>query len=161
MRQFDHPILNQVAALQFPEPNKVFITHGSALVVYGVRDSHDSGDIDLITSGENMLHLQQNLGWKIEEKSISDNASHSSKTVKRLLSPDGLFDVYEHDFVAKWFKEKGRGRVYLDQLKTFCEQDSSTGLWVATPEFVRLTKEGSTRPKDIEDIQLIDEYLTA
>lgn len=160
MRQFDHPIISQVATLRFPEPDQVFITHGSALVVYGVRDSHEGGDVDLITSGENMLYLQQKLGWNMEEKIIG-NPSSPPKTVKCLLSPDGLFDVYEHDFVAKWFKEKGRGRVYLEQLKTFCEQDSSTGLWVATPEFVRLTKEESERPKDIEDIRLIDEYLAA
>jgi len=159
MRRFDHPILQRIQELGAPKPSDIVITHGSALAVYGVRDENPQSDIDLVTSQENIDYFLTVLHWRTQGRTTGHDAAGLPKIVARVLSPDNKFDVYLHDFVAKWFRERGKGRVYLPQLKELSEQDEATGIWVATPDFVRLTKEGSTRQKDIDDIAHIDAYL--
>lgn len=161
MRQFDHPYLQRVLELGAPNPQDIIITHGSALVVYGVRPENPGGDIDLVTTPENIAYFRRILGWGVLRRSTGYDEAGLPKTVTRTLSPDGEFDTYSHDYIAKWFRETGRGRIYPPELKDFSEQDEATGLWVAKPGLVRLTKEESKRPKDIEDTRLIDEYLAA
>ncbi|MDB5177731.1 MAG: hypothetical protein JWO61_114 [Candidatus Saccharibacteria bacterium] len=162
MRQLDHPILDQVAALDFPKPSEVTITHGSALVIYGVREAHIDGDIDIVTTPENIAYaLERLVGWKAIAGATSYYDDRLPTTLTRIVSPDGMYDMYGHDFVPKWYQKTGRGRVYPGDLLAFSEQDKQTGIRVATPRFVRLTKEGSMRQNDIDDIHLIDEYLLA
>lgn len=158
MRQFDHPYIQYVLELGAPSPEDIIITHGSALVVYGVRPENSGGDIDLVTTPENITYLRKILGWEVLRRSTGYDKEGLPKTVTRTLSPEGDVDVYSHDFIAKWYRESGRGRLYPSELKDFSEQDKDTGLWIAKPRLVRLTKEESKRPKDVEDIRLIDEY---
>ena len=162
MRQFDHPILDEVAALDFPKPHEVTITHGSALVIYGVREAHADGDIDIVATPENIDYaLERLVGWKAIAGATSYYDDRLPTTLMRIVSSDGRYDMYGHDFVPKWFHKTGRGRLYPGDLTAFSEQDEKTGIWVATPRLVRLTKEGSTRQNDIDDIRLIDTYLEA
>ena len=60
MAQFEHPYLSKVAALRLPEPERAMITHGSALVVRGVREPNEGGDIDLVVSQPNIEHMRRN-----------------------------------------------------------------------------------------------------
>jgi len=159
MRLFEHPILQRVVELGAPHPEDIVITHGSALVIYGIREKNPRGDIDIVTTKQNITYLQEILGWKEVPRTIGYDKAGVPKTVSRTVSLDGEFDVYLHDFVAAWAKEQGQGRVQLSRLKEFSEQDRATGIWVAMPQFVRLTKEKSPRQKDIDDIVLIDTYL--
>lgn len=159
MTRFHHPFIDRVAALELPCKEDVIITHGSALVIHGVRPAHHGGDIDLTTTRENIRYMRQVLGWEALRRTTGYDDGGLPKTVTYTMSPDGEFDVYEQDFIPRRYFATGKGRVYPEELKAHSEQDDKTGLWVARPEFVRLTKELSRREKDAEDIRLIDRYL--
>lgn len=64
MTQFDHPYLQQIMELELPASSDVVITHGSALVVRGVRPAHAKGDIDIATTRQNIDYLARRFGWK-------------------------------------------------------------------------------------------------
>ncbi len=141
MTRFSHPIVQEVAALELPRPDQVVINHGSALVVRGLRDEHDDGDIDILTSEQNIHYLRDTLGWQ-----EYDNAG------KRAVQDDARrFDVHAWDAVPG-------GRLQLADEIERSEQDETTGIWVASLELVRETKLGTGRPQDEKDIDLIDRH---
>lgn len=142
MASFDHQILHEVAALQLPFPEQVVINHGSALVVRGLRAEHEHGDIDILTSEQNLQYLRETLGWR-----EYDNAG------KTAVQDDARrFDVH------LWDEAAGK-RLTLEQEIIRSEQDESTGIWVASLELVRETKLSTGRPQDEADIELIDNFL--
>lgn len=159
MPRFKHPFIESVVALDFPSPQDVIITHGSALVIRGVRPAHELGDIDLTTTRENIRYIRNILGWEALRRTTGYDDTGLPKTVTYTMSPDGMFDVYEQDFVPLLYRQTGRGRVYPEELKTYSDQDEETGIWVARLAFVRQTKEASSREKDVVDIELIDRHL--
>lgn len=160
MPRFKHPIVAEVAALGLPDTEQTVITHGSALVVRGIREPHEDGDIDLVTSSGNSTYLREVLGWKKIRRTTGYTDDGLPKTITQTISPDGRFDVYLWDFIPKQYQETGKGRVYLDELITnHSERDDHTGIWVAKPEFVLRTKQDTGREKDLLDIRLIDEHM--
>lgn len=50
--------------LELPAPADVVITHGSALVVRGLRPARAEGDIDMATTHQNIEYLARRFGWK-------------------------------------------------------------------------------------------------
>ncbi len=161
MAQFEHPYLSKVAALRLPEPERAMITHGSALVVRGVREPNEGGDIDLVVSQPNIEHMRRNLGWAATRQ-LKYYAEDEPLRIRYTRSPDGEFDAFAHDFIPEEYLKTGRGRVYLPELLERhdyrFDQDAFTGIWVASLDHVAATKRGTGRPKDEADLRRIDEY---
>src|SRR5690606_36376402 len=135
--QFTQPIIQDVAALQLPAPEQVVINHGSALVIRGLRAEHEHGDIDILTSEQNLQYLRQTPGW-----SEYDNAGRTA-----VQDDARRFDVHAWD-------ESPSGRLLLDDEIARSEQDKTTRIWVASLELVRETTLGTGRPQDEADIEL-------
>lgn len=156
MPHFDHPILDEVAALQVPCPEDIVINHGAALVIRGVRAEHDDGDIDATISLDNSDHLLRLPGWTTSLKEVGKRADGSTITVSVVHDAERRFDFHAWDFSVPRYEATGKGRVSLEEQKTRAEQDERTGIWVATLEYVRETKQSTGRPQDRADIELID-----
>lgn len=143
MARFDHPIVAEVASLDLPYPEQVVINHGSALVVRGLRDEHQDGDIDMLTSQRNIDYLVGELGWRAYEQ--NDRTAYRDSA--------GRFDVH------LWDGTSGRRLLVADEIVR-SDQDEATSIWIASLELVRETKLDTGRPQDIADIALIDACAT-
>jgi hypothetical protein len=159
MPRFDHPILKEVAALGMPRPNEVVINHGAALVARGVRAEHEIGDIDFSTSLENIIFLREELGWRAVSMVVGRKGDGTDMTMTATRDSRDRFDAHRWDFSPPRYRRTGKGRIYLPEQLERAEQDEDTGIYVATLEYVRETKQGTDRAKDREDIELIDAYL--
>jgi hypothetical protein len=160
MTRFHHRhILEEVAALDMPRPEEVVITHGSALVVRGIRPEHPNGDIDIVTSLENNLYLEQELGFRAVRMVVGVNSAGKEVEVISRRDEQNRFDSHRWDFSIARYNRKKKGRIYLPELGSMSEQDTETGIWVATPELVLLTKLETGRPGDIEDARRIEQYI--
>lgn len=142
MARFEHPIIAEIAALNLPYPDEVVVNHGSALVIRGLRGEHDGGDIDVLTSTRNIDYLTQALSWKSYK--LSDRTAYRDSA--------GRFDVHAWDGSSEH-------RLLLADEIARSDQDESTGIWVASLELVRETKQLTNRAKDEEDISLIEQFL--
>lgn len=153
-------IFEKVSNLNFPHPEGVMITHGSALRARGVTVERDMDpqyipDIDLVVTETNMDYIVRSLGWsatrelKYYEEDLPEN-------IRCIVSPDGEFDIFSHDYMQKLYEQTGRGRVYPEVLfalhNSKWDQDDETGIYVASLDFVELTKQ-TTRSKDISDVR--------
>lgn len=154
MTQFDHLYLQQIMELELPTPSDAVITHGSALVVRGVRPAHAAGDVDMVTTRQNIDYLAHRFGWK----ETARQTPYDGDATTRMLSPDKRFDIYNQDFSLLQHQATGNGRVDLATIKCSSQQDAKTGIWVASLEFVRQTKQETGRAKDKADIDRIDAF---
>ncbi|MEP6710517.1 MAG: hypothetical protein ABJA64_02265 [Candidatus Saccharibacteria bacterium] len=161
MRRFNHPIVQKIAALKVPKPEEIVLNHGGALVVRGLREEHSDGDIDMSASWENIEYLRLVLGWISVDLVVGETREGLPRTINatRDRLENHRFDVHRWDYSPQRFKETGKGRMYLDEQIVMSEQDEETGLWVAKPELVLMTKQGSPRQKDKDDIALITIHL--
>lgn len=161
MANLNHPIVHEVARLGAPKPDEIFITHGSALVVRGVRSERLGGDIDLVASPENIEFFQE-LGWAAM-LGLTEYEGSLPQMVGFSRSPDGRIDAFTHDFIPESYDRTGLGRRYIEDMieehDAVYDQDESTGLWVASKPFVIATKMGSGRQKDEDDIALTLESM--
>jgi hypothetical protein len=162
MAKFEHPYIHEVAELGFPHPDRVMITHGSALLVRGVELARDEGDIDLVADQSGIRHLRMNLGWAAMRQHKYYDQDLPDK-IRFTKSPDDRYDVFAHDFIPEKYQRDGRGRVYPDELfglhDARFDQDEDTGIWVASIRFVIATKRGTGRPKDATDIARAEQFL--
>lgn len=152
-------LIDEVAALGMPFPEEVIINHGSAMVVCGIRPENSNGDIDMATNLENNLYLERELGFRAMQMVVGISSDGKERTVVSRRDVNDRFDVHRWDFSIHRFNQTGQGRLYLPELRSMSVQDDKTGIWVATPELVRLTKLDSGHDKDAHDISRIDEYL--
>lgn len=159
MRFPNRLIIDEVAALGMPSPEESVITHGGALVVWGIRPEHEDGDIDIATSLENNQFVERELGFRAMRMIVGIQADGSEQTVIARRDLKGRFDMHRWDFSPKRYQQTGKGRLYLPELYLRSIQDEHTGIWVALPELVRETKQGSGRAKDRLDIELVDTFL--
>jgi hypothetical protein len=153
--------IDEMAALGMPIAEEVVINHGAALVIWGLRDERPNGDIDAATNLENNLYLEEQLGFTALQMLVGVSADGKERTVISRRDAKNRFDIHRWDFSMYRYNRKGRGRMYLPELGSMSVQDNETGIWVAKPELVRLTKLETGRPQDETDIVLIDEYLAA
>ena len=162
MADFNHPYIDKVAGLELPEPSRAMITHGSALVLRGVRPARENGDIDLVVSQTNALYLADELGWDVgnQEKYYEEDLPVK---IRYIRSPDGEFDAFTHDYSPEQYMETKRGRMYPDELfaahNPKFDQDQATGIWVASVLHVAATMRFSGRKKDEIMLPRIDQYL--
>lgn len=156
MTEFTHPIIDRVAALNFPNPAGVIITHSSALAARGMDLGRPLGDIDLVVTKDNQDYARYVLGFHAikQERYYQEDLPEN---IRSTISPDGEFDVYSHDFIPKLFRKHGRGRVYPEKLISLLDprydQDERTNLWVASFRFVEMTQDGTGRPKDADTLR--------
>lgn len=153
--------IDEMAALGMPIPEEVIINHGVALVIWGIRDERPNGDIDAATNLENNQYLEEQLGFRAVRMVVGISADGKERTVISRRDENNRFDIHRWDFSMYRYNRKGRGRMYLPELGSMSVQDSETGIWIAKPELVRLTKLETGRPQDESDIVLIDEHLAA
>lgn len=162
MAKFEHSYIQEVAALDFPQPDRVMITHGSALRVRGLELDRPEGDIDLVADKANINYLRTTLGWLAVRQNKYYDEDLPDK-IRFTKSPDDRFDVFAHDFIPEKYRRTGRGRVYPNELFDLhdarFDQDEATGLWVASIPFVVATKRGTGRPKDAADIARAEQFL--
>lgn len=151
--------IDEVAALGMPYPEEIVINHGAALVIHGVREENEAGDIDSATSLENNLYLENQLGFRAVQMVVGITRDGKERTVVSRRDEHDLFDFHRWDFSMYRYNQTGKGRMYLPELGSMSVQDSETGIWVAAPALVRLTMLESGRKKDERVIPLIDEYL--
>ena len=152
-------LIDEVARLGMPHPEEVVINHGAALVIRGIRPEHEGGDIDMATSLENNLYLEQKLGFQAVRMVVGVTEDGNERTVISRRDEAGRFDVHRWDFSMYRYNRRGKGRIYLPELGSLSDQDDETGIWVARPELVMLTKLESGRPKDEQDVRRISQYL--
>lgn len=153
--------IDEMAALGMPLPEEVIINHGAALVIWGIRGERPNGDIDAATNLENNLYLEEHLGFRALQMVVGISADGKERTVVSRRDEKNRFDIHRWDFSMYRYNRLGRGRMYLPELGSMSVQDTETGIWVAKPELVRLTKLETGRPQDETDNALIDEYLAA
>lgn len=161
MARFEHPIVAETAALNWPDPEGIMITHSSGLVVRGVDLGRPVGDIDIVATHENQLYAAHTLGYRAlkqvryYEEDLPDN-------IRSTISPDGRFDVYSHDFIPELFRRTGRGRIYPRRLfplhDSRYDQDEDTGIWVASLHFIEATQRGTGRPKDADTLRCVAQH---
>ncbi|HRJ06690.1 MAG TPA: hypothetical protein PK096_01980 [Candidatus Saccharibacteria bacterium] len=162
MVNFDHPIVAEVVALNLPVQEETIITDGAAMVLNGIREEHEDGDIDIITCLENIQYLRNELGWRAVRMLVGYSSTGERREIISTRDVAERFDVHRWHFsMQRYNATNGKGRIYLPELGRMSVQDTKTGISVATPELIRLTKAGSDKPKDIEAIALIDQYLAA
>lgn len=152
-------ILQETARLAVPHPDKLVISHGSALVVRGIRSEHAGSDIDIVTTKQNIDYLREVLGFIVTPKVVSINDDGVKHSIVVCHDAQHRFDVHEWDFSVLQEQQVGNGRMSLEQLIAESDQDAPTGIWVAKPELVLKTKIGTNRPKDIQDVRRIQQYL--
>ena len=157
MRFHHRDILNEVAELNVPRPDQLVINHGSAMVVRGIRPEHEDGDIDMAASLENISYMEQALGFVAVRKVVGTTKDGTERSVVVRHDEKRRFDVHRWDFSVLRYNATGRGRIGLEELIENSDQDDATGIWVARPEHILLTKEQTGRPKDIEDISRLIE----
>lgn len=153
--------IDEMAALGMPIPEEVIINHGAALVIWGIRNERPNGDIDAATNLENNVYLEEQLGFTALRMIVGVSGDGKERTVISRRDEKNRFDIHRWDFSMYRYNRTGKGRMYLPELGSMSVQDTKTGIWVATPEQVRLTKLETGRPQDETDIVLIDEYLAA
>jgi len=158
MSRFNHPIVHEAAALTMPKPEEIVLNHGCALVIRGLRNEHPDGDIDMSTSWENIDYLRSILGWISVDLTVGETRQGLPRTINatRDSAKRHRFDTHRWDYSPQRYAETGQGRIYLDEQIALSEQDEHTGIWVAKLQLVRMTKNGSHRQKDADDIALID-----
>jgi hypothetical protein len=156
MARFYESQVGEVAQLNVPRPDKLMITHASALRARGVSLDRPEGDIDIVTTQENLAYLRRNLGFIATREERYYEEDLPTK-IRMTRSQDGRFDVFGHDFIPELYRRSKRGRIYPDQLFSMhdarFDQDEDTGIWVASIPFVIATKIGTGRPKDAQDIE--------
>lgn len=160
MTAFHHrAIIDEVAALGMPYPEEIVINHGAALVVRGIRPENEGGDIDAATNLENNQYLEDELGFRAVRLTVGVSADGIERTIISRRDSEGRFDIHRWDFSMQRYNQTGKGRIYLPELGAMSDQDDETGIWVARPELVLLTKQQTGREKDIQDIGRILQYL--
>ena len=154
-------VLDEVADIGFPNPDRVMITHSSALFARGIDLGRPMGDIDLVVDHENREYLVRTLGWAAT-KQRKYYAEDLPDNIRYVLSPDERIDAFSHDFLPMLFRATGLGRVYPDRLFELhdakYDKDDETGLWVASTTHVMASKQGTGRPKDASDIRRTVQY---
>lgn len=159
MRFHHREILEEVAALTVPEPDKIVINHGSAMVVRGIRSEHEGGDIDIVTNLRNVQFLEQTVGFVAVRKLVGVSAEGKEQTLTVRHDNNKRFDVHRWDFSPLLYARTGKGRISLERSIANSDQDDETGIWVARPELILLTKEATGRPKDAEDARRLKQYI--
>ncbi len=115
-----------------------YVVFGSCpLAVAGIREAND---VDMLVSEEVFAQLQET-GWEIEYKGTGDNP-----LVK------GVFDIHKSWDFSSYSPT-------LEQL--LATATIVDGVPIASLDEVRKWKVASGRPKDLVDIELIDNYLAA
>lgn len=151
--------IDEVAALGMPYPEEIVINHGAALVIRGIRPEHESGDIDMATNLENNLYLEHELGFRAVRMLVGISRDGQERTVISRRDDKDRFDVHRWDFSMYRYNRIGKGRMYLPELGAMSDQDTDTGIWIARPELVALTKRETGRPQDEADLRRIEQYL--
>ncbi len=159
MKFANRELIDEVAALGMPYPEEIVINHGAALVIRGIRPEHENGDIDMATNLENNLYLEHELGFRAVRMLVGISKEGKERTVISRRDDKDRFDVHRWDFSMYRYNRTGKGRMYLPELGTMSDQDPDTGIWVAKPELVALTKRETGRPQDEEDLRRIEQYL--
>ena len=156
MARFYESQLGEVAHLNVPRPDKLMITHASALRARGVHLDRPEGDIDIVTTQENLSYLRRKLGFIATHEERYYEEDLPTK-IRMIRSQDGRFDIFGHDFIPELYRKTKRGRIYPNQLFAMhdarFDQDEETGIWVASIPFVIATKMNTGRQKDVEDIR--------
>lgn len=160
MIRFHHrELIDEVAGLGMPHPEEIVINHGAALVIRGIRPEREDGDIDMATSLENNLFLEEQLGFRAVRMTVGVSRDGKERSVISRRDDKNRFDVHRWDFSMSRYNRTGKGRIYLPELGSMSEQDPRTGIWVARPGLVALTKRETGRKKDEQDLLRIDQYL--
>lgn len=142
-----------------PHPEETVINHGAALVIRGIRPENEDGDIDMATNLENNLFLEEELGFRAVRMVVGVSSEGKERTIMARRDDKNRFDVHRWDFSMYRYNRKGKGRIYLPELGSMSDQDPVTGIWIARPELVVLTKLETGRKKDERDLRRINQYL--
>jgi hypothetical protein len=128
-------IISKVKALSFPEGE--YVVFGSCpLAVAGIREAND---IDMLISPALYAQLEK-AGWQQLDKGEDDKP----------LTHD-VFEVHENWNFSTYAPT-------LDDLKA--DANIVDGVPFASLAHVRKWKDAWGRPKDMEDVRMIDEYLS-
>ena len=127
-------ITSRIKALGLPDGQFVVIGSG-VMDALGLREAND---IDLVVSPELFARLKADSTWKAKQE-------HGET-------------VLTHDDVEVWLGwGTADGQPNFDEL--YDGGITIEDIRFANPEFVRDWKRAANRPKDIEDIRLLEDYL--
>lgn len=156
---FDHPILEEISQLAMPDHDNIVVNHSAALAIWGVAIGREPNDIDLASSLQNIRHLRQKFGWEVIRHVAGYSQDGTPIEVLVTHDKNNRFDVHRWDFSRERYNKTGRGRIYLPEQKEQSYRDVATGIYVATPEYVLMTKRDTGRQKDEQDVERIEQYL--
>jgi len=158
-QEFDGRILAQVAELGLPRNDEFILTDSSALAEWGVIPFDEVGDIDGVTTRENIDYLRRKIGWKIIERTVGYKQDGRRVRVTAVGDEAKVFDIHPHGFSMYDYNRTGNGRIQPFDLIEFSTQDPATGLWVARIDYIDRTKRETGRAKDELRRLAIREYL--
>lgn len=157
-RQFDHPLIEEVHRLGMPDHDNIVINHSAALAIWGIPLGREPSDIDFATSLENIEYLREKLGWQVTQH-VAGYQGEAAFTGVFARDAHRRFDAHQFDFSRERYAQTGQGKIELVEQKTHSVRDETTGIYVATPEFVLMTKRETGRKKDELDVIAIETYL--
>lgn len=158
-REFDGQLLGRIADLGLPHNDEFVLTGSGALAERGVIPIEEVGDIDGVTSHENMTYLRRKIGWSVIRRTVGYSQSGRRVRVMALADKAKEFDVFPWDFSIYDHHRTGNGRIQLPELIEFSDQDSVTGIWVARLDYIARTKQETGRPKDARRLEAIRAHL--
>lgn len=157
-REFDGQLLAKIVELGLPHTDTFVLTSSGALAERGVIPIEEVGDIDGVTSLENITYLRRKIGWKAIRRTVGYGNDGRRVRVMSIADDDGRFDIYPWDFSLLDHRQTGNGRIQLPELIESSDQDPATGIWVARIDYVERTKRATGRPKDEARLRAIDAH---
>jgi hypothetical protein len=155
--RFDGRLLSKISKLQLPDPEGVVLNSSGALAERRVIPMDSVGDIDATISEENILSLQERVGWYLGKKVVGASR-HTGRPLEITVIYDENkeFDFHRHGFSVFDYNRTGQGRHSLQTQIEFSDQDPATGIYVASIDYVVGTKLETNRVKDADRIELVE-----
>lgn len=125
--------VDRVKLLNLPLEDIIVIGSG-VMDALGIRSS---GDVDLVVRKELFAALQDSGEWQ-------KDMVHDEPVLRR-------------DDVEVWLSWSNSGEPNFDEL--LANAVAIDGVWFVSPQFLLEWKKAKRRPKDIQDVALLEEYL--
>lgn len=134
-------IPSEIRALNLPDMNGIIVIGGGFMELLGFRKATD---IDMAVSRKNWIYLRDELKWTVYTRGVS----------LFMRDPTDRFDIWDG-----WYDREHKRVIRFDELisNSVAHDD---GFRVPTIEYQIQLKRWDGRPKDLEDIELLEKIVT-
>ncbi|MFA5003980.1 MAG: hypothetical protein WC498_01730 [Candidatus Saccharimonadales bacterium] len=157
-KRYVDSIVQPVRDLGFPK-GELIVVGGAALQFFGIKQTND---IDVVIRSELMLDivsLEENRQKRYQHFGrIGMQLTVDAPDVGQVLAEGDEYSAARRGNIS--FMLPPNDHLYAATFEELSERSVSLrGIQILTPDAVREWKQGVQRPKDLEDISLIDAYL--